>query len=506
MVKMNLAGASALALGVALAGGSNAAPVSVAARTVTAAIADYNAALVAQTGGTLTVNPGLAVYSVTSGSLEINSRFTVTLPSGFSFFSQPSVFPTDAGAATLTLISGGIGSQTATFQIRTAPVPAAATLTTDVFSVQGATALETPVPAVDALPIAMQATNNSLITNNDPTPIPAGAFASEPGLTAVFAGDFNDIDLGSPALGTQFGGSPDTPTIPIGTVELAAETSAFAEPAPFNVAVLSPNGAINSLASTDTATVTIAGLFNGIKTAFAATDDTCQSVVASGSATTSQITIPGVPIGPSLSICVTADGQTLLRENDGFTGAVAAGSSTDFLGTGFEILDAGLITYSGGGVISVTNFFTGDDSGYTSLLRVNNAGTGPATLYALVQPDTGGPALAGLIGSLGAGMGTVFTEAQVQANVPGLNLANSGQRSTLQLIVAAPQVVSGDTRRPAATRTAHAAHGQVHPRAVSRKEFEPLDFNFTAVSAAGFLVNPSGMVTLMPNPGQNGPS
>jgi hypothetical protein len=83
MVKMNLAGASAVALGVALAGGSQAVPVTVP-RTVTVAIADYNAAQVAQTGGTLTVNPGLAVYTVTSGSLEINSRFTVTLPSGFT--------------------------------------------------------------------------------------------------------------------------------------------------------------------------------------------------------------------------------------------------------------------------------------------------------------------------------------------------------------------------------------------------------------------------------------
>jgi hypothetical protein len=416
------------------------------------------------------------------------------------------VFPLDAGLASLALISGGIGSQTATFQIESQAVPINATLTTDVFSVQGATALETPIPAVDALPFTMQATNNSLISNNDPAPIAAGAFASEPGILTFFEGNTNAIDLTSPALGTLFFGPPDTPTIAIGDVNLSVETTTD-DPAPFNVAVLSPNGTTNSLATTDTATVTIAGLFNGIKTAFAATDDSCQSVVASGSVTPSQITIPGVPIGTILSICITSDGQTLLRQNNGFTGTVAAGSSTDFLGAVLQVdpENPGLITYSGGGVISVTNFFTGDDAGYTSLLRVNNAGNAPATLYALVQPDTGGPGLTGAIGTLGAGMGTVFTEAQVQADVPGLNLANSGQRSTLTLIVAAPEIFELATKRPAATRAAHAAHDHVQPNAV-RRTLEPIfNFNFTAVSAAGFLVNPTGAVTLMPST-QNEPS
>ncbi|MEA2757079.1 MAG: hypothetical protein QOJ54_3368, partial [Aliidongia sp.] len=90
--------------------------------------------------------------------------------------------------------------------------------------------------------------------------------------------------------------------------------------------------------------------------------------------------------------------------------------------------------YTNGGVVQVGNFFTGDDAGYSSLLRVNNAGSGTVQVFAFVQPDTGGPPLIGPLGTLGAGEGTVFTESVV-ASATGLNLANSGQRATIQLII-----------------------------------------------------------------------
>jgi hypothetical protein len=152
----------------------------------------------------------------------------------------------------------------------------------------------------------------------------------------------------------------------------------------------------------------------------------------------------------------------------------------------------------------VTNFFTGDDAGYTSVLRVNNSGTGPSELFALVQPDTGGPLLTGPIGLLGAGMGTVFTEAQIQADVPGLNLANSGQRSTLQLIAGNAAVAEAVVGRPAGLRlTAESAavaathfpagHGAL-PAVVPAPKLG-------VISAAGFLVNPGGAVTQLPKPG-----
>jgi hypothetical protein len=110
--------------------------------------------------------------------------------------------------------------------------------------------------------------------------------------------------------------------------------------------------------------------------------------------------------------------------------------ATDFLGGSQpNLVDS--IAYTNGQVVPVSNFLTGDDAGYTSLLRVNNAGVVPATLFALVQPYTGGPQLVGNLTPgtpLAAGTGTVFLETAIEAAVPGLHLVNSGERATLTII------------------------------------------------------------------------
>jgi hypothetical protein len=446
-------GASAIALSAALgAGAAWAAPG--AARVVTVNIADYNAAQVTTADGVMTVPTGLATYAVNSGSLEINSRFTVTLPAGFTFGSQPALFASNA--TTFTYSTGGIGSQSTTFVVGGVPLPPGQHATLNSFAISGATALETPIPVAAALPISMQSTNNAEITNNDRAPLSKPAFASEPGVNAIFVGAIQFIDLSSPSLGTLFASSPDTPTAVIGATAIQAEA---VDAATSSVPVLSPDGAPNSISTKDTATLTVPGFFNGIKAAFTSASSSCTSPVAgsTGTASVSQLTFAGIPVNEEQFLCVTADGTTLMSQNpNGFHSAIAPGTSTDFLGTNATVEFPGVITYTGGGIISVTNFFTGDDSGYSSLLRVNNGGSEAVDIFALVQPDTGGAPLSGPLGSLGAGSGTVFTEPQIVAAVTGLNLATSGQRATVQLIVTG---------------------------------------NFPEVAASSFLVNPSGVVT-----------
>ncbi|MEI9982512.1 MAG: hypothetical protein WDN69_04445 [Aliidongia sp.] len=445
-------GASAIALSAALGSGAAfAAPLS--PHTVSVPIiADYNAAQVTTAGAILTVPAGLATYSVNSGTLEINSRFTVTLPAGFSFSSQPAL--TATSGTTFALAGGGIGSQSITYTVGGTPLLPDNSATLTSFAIQGATALESPIPAAAALPISMQSTNNSQIDNNDAAPISKPAFASEPGAAAVFVGAIQFIDLTAPTLGTEFGTNPatDTTTAVLSAIAISAQLQDSTSTYP----VLSPSGSLNTLATTDTATVTISGLFNGISAAFASTTSDCKTPSATGTVAPTQLTIPGVALNAEVFFCVTGDGTSLLQQNPlGFNPTVTPGTSTDFLGGVVHNEFPGIWTYTGGGVISVTNFFTGDDSGYSSLLRVNNAGAGTVNLFALVQPDTGGVALTGSLGSLGAGTGTVFTEPQIAAAVTGLDLANSGQRATIQLII------SGD---------------------------------FGNVAASSFLVNPGGFV------------
>ena len=252
MDKRYVIGPSAIALCAALGTGSaSAAPA--AARVLTAHIADYNAALVKTAGDIVTVPDGLATYAVNSGTLEINSRFTVTLPTGFSFSSQPAL--ADTGASTFTLTSGGIGSQSATFTIGHAALTAGQSATLLSFAVQGVTALETPIPVAAALPITMQSTNNSQINNNDAKPISAPAFASEPGIAALVEGNIQFIDLSSPTLGTLFSaGDGDTTSVAILDLTITPQSR---DQATGSTPVLSPNGQPNALASTDTATVTI---------------------------------------------------------------------------------------------------------------------------------------------------------------------------------------------------------------------------------------------------------
>jgi len=441
MKKFNVVAASAVALSAALASGS-----ALAHGTLAVTTANYNAADVAAAAGTITVPWGgvaAAVYTVSnngvlSTSLEVNSRFTVTLPTGFTFASSPSLTTggTDPGLTSTALISGGIGSQTATFLIGSpapgnAPLPVGGTLALNQVSVSGATALETPGAA---LQITVQSTNNAEVTNNDAAPVfptngtpPALALTSDSGVQASFLGGGGNIDLTPPSLGTLFDIGIDTATIDLGTVTLTPSGS------------LAASGSTAVVSTTDTVSLSINGFFNGITTVFTtSTPGTCAAPTNKvvGTATGTSLTVPAA-VGLTSDLCITASGKTLLQQNvpvaGGFTAAYAPGAGvTDFVGANVtNTTDA--ISYTGGNPISVTNFLTGSDAGYTSLVRFSNGSSSTDTLFAVAEPYTGGPQLVGSLGTIGAGEGTVFTEAQI-GTATGLTLANSGQRATLTII------------------------------------------------------------------------
>jgi hypothetical protein len=434
MKKFNVVAASAVALSAALASGSASAH-----GTLSVTSANYNAASVAAAGGIITVPWGGvagAVYTVTplatgpSTSLEVNSRFTVTLPAGFSFASSPSL-TVGGGITSTALLGGGIGSQTATFQIGApavaggnTPLGVGGTLSLNQVSVSGATALETPGAS---LQITVQEQDNAEINNNDPAPVfptaPKITFASDSGVTATFLGGGGNIDLTPPTLGTLFDLGTDTPTIDLGTLNLTPSLS------------LAANGSTAVISSTDTMTVTISGFFNGIASDFSAVaSSNCATSIAAGAVTATSITVSG-PLDSD--ICIVANGTTLLQQNvqaaGGFTATYAPGSGvTDFLG-GQVTNTTDRIPYTGGEPLSVTNFLTGSDAGYASLVRFSNGASATQTLFAVAEPYTGGVPLVGSLGTIGAGMGTVFTEAQI-GTATGLTLANSGQRATLTII------------------------------------------------------------------------
>jgi len=467
MKKFKVVAASAVALSAALASGS-----ALAHGTLAVTTAKYNAASVAANGGLITVpwnGSASATYTVNANgagnSLDVNSRFTVTLPTGFTFASPPQVIVggtlnVNGNTVTPTGAAGqGVGFNTATFFVNQdvlngGGIPAGGTLSLAQVSVQNAVALETPGAALN---ISVFSDENSQIDNNDgnpPVPVsppsPEVTFASDTGVTATFIGGGASIDLGPGSLGSLFGNGPvgsDTTTANIGTITLTSSHS------------LSADGTMaEALATTDTATLTIGGFFNAIASGTATGANTVTIAPNAGN-----LVFTDVDVTAPIVVTLTALGTpgTLLQQNPSSTGSTlpvrgTPGFVVNFAPTGAEDFLAGnatdatdSIVYTNGVAIPVTNFLTGTDAGYTSILRVNNAGTSPVQLFALVQPYSGGPQLVGSLNTtLGGGTGTIFFEPTIEGDIPGFHLANSGQRATLTVIAvgeaAAGQVAASD--------------------------------------------------------------
>jgi hypothetical protein len=430
-------GVSALALAAALYGTQT-----LAAGSVTAPLVDYNSAQVATVGGIVTVPFGTiiadAVYTVAAGTeLEVGSRFTVTLPAGFLFQSQPSVAA--PGATTLTLIGGGIGANSVIYQIGGAVVTAGGTLSLGAFSFSGATVLESAFGG-NTLPMTLQATNNAVVTNNDPEALSVLVFTHAVGsLPDTITPGSGFIDLTSNPPGTAF--VPNGATIAgSGLVATFAINTELNDPFNANAPVLKPNGLANSLNPADTVTITVEGNFSGIGTAYAdPTVSTCATSApagaVAGTVTSGSLTFAGVQINTPVQICMIPDGHTLMQPSTTpYVFTYSADSATDFFGGLAQTTANNFYSYSGGTTQIVSSFFTGSDAGYTTLLRVNNAGKAAATIIAEFQPYSGGDLLIGSLGSLASATGTIFTLDQIETAVPGLNLANSGQRATLTII------------------------------------------------------------------------
>ncbi|MDR3389020.1 MAG: hypothetical protein P4L92_18425 [Rudaea sp.] len=377
----------ALSLGLLLASSGS------GANTLTANVADYNAAKVATADGVLTVPANLATYSVTGTSiLSVGSNLVVTLPLNFAFASTPSL--SNTGTSTFTLVSGGSGSRSATFQIATAALTSGQSASLDGFMVQGATALETLTPVADALPLTVQA------IGNDPTPLSVGAFASEPGTTAIYVGAIQFIDQQAPSLGKLYYGSPDTTLIVTSATAISAQTVDYATS---TAPVLNPDGSKNSLAPGDTATITIGGNYLGIVSAFSSSTSDCKSPISQGSVTPTAFTVPDVALNTEVFFCINAGGVIPLQyQPQGFVPVtVTPGTSTDFLSPPVTVEFPGYVS------CQVPN---GNTTGacVSKAFAAGPVSAGGTTTLTFVVDNTGFVGFKG--GSLGA-LGTQATQA-----------------------------------------------------------------------------------------------
>jgi hypothetical protein len=437
MRRTTLAAASATALLAALSGTDV-----LAAGFVTSPLADYNAALVKAAGGKLTVPfdtplPSQIYTVANDGGLSTGSGFTITLPSNWVFVTSPNPISSSGGLFEQTTgLSGGTNS--ISYKVATSIIPPGATVSIGGFSISGASQLETPF-ASPVLSMTIQATG-SIFGLDDAAPIEVPVFINAPGaVLKILRTGGGGINLASIPPGTQFVADAVS-SADAGAVATLVVATERTDPLNNGAMVITPAGVPNTLNPNDSVSITVKGDFTGIESAYASpTIGTCAAATPAGayggSVTREALVFAGVPIDKPVQICIVPDGETLMQPGTkGYTFSYAVDSGTDFTaGLSQTMADSGF-TYVGGSAQIVSNFFTGADSGYASVLRVSNAGKGAASLVAEFQPYSGGNLLVGSLGTIAAGTGTTFTLAQLEAAVPGLSLANSGQRATLTLV------------------------------------------------------------------------
>jgi hypothetical protein len=394
----------------------------------------YNAVGVQNAGGALSVSGGLGATYYADAGLENGTYLTVTLPQGFAFTSVPALKAIVTGVLEVgkggMVVSGGVGSGFVTYRLIGSIPPGAPLVLTGgstgtAFTVENAFALTQQ--STEPLAIAFQASGNAVPARNDPVPVTVPAFRSSLGVELTLQAQNNSIDMTWPSLGARFTASGAT--IP---------AAAYLGTVSFHVAgnVLNPDASPFTVGPADASTLTVRGAFRHLSGAYLDPANGACSIVAPAGAITgavgaTSLIFAGVLPQQVYGLCLVADGVRLLDENPAGTIRFSLPRTPRF-GPAYAV-DPSDIRYDGGVVTPRLTFITGSDAGYSSLVSITNQSSTTATLYVVAEPFTGGPPLPGLLGTLAAGAGMVFTEAQI-GTATGLTLANSGQRAVIRVI------------------------------------------------------------------------
>jgi hypothetical protein len=350
-------------VGLAIAGMAIAGEVE-AKGTFTVTLADYNSAQVAANANVVTypvyatVNSTFydAVYTLATGTqLESGSYLTLTLPAGFTFNTNPSLYFFQFGTYAYP-VSGGTNYQYATYQVATA-----ATNTADTVIVYPSFRVNAPALASQfggsSYSLSIQATGNANSANNDPSPVSQPAFAHAVGsLPDTITPGSGQIDLSNPYYGDQFVASGNT-IADSGLVATFAINTETNDPFNSNATVLNAYGALNSLDAGDTANITVDGYFNGIGLAYATTNTAgnCQGSVPGGAGvylatvTNGSLAFTGIPINTPVQICMIPFG-VMWASNQPYVFTYSAGTNTN---------NSGIHDYFGGlSQTTAGNFYT----------------------------------------------------------------------------------------------------------------------------------------------------
>ncbi len=379
--------------------------------------------------GAVTINGGI-LYTATAAANADAGLLTITLPSGVTFTSTPSVTPDGTNFTAATVAGGGAGSNTLTINVTKANTANAGTVTLGAFNVTGATALASAT-ATGKFEVTAQASGFTQATAvNDTTADKADLAMSGSQLAApTVTANAVTIDVTSPSNGTNYVAAGNTVAGSgyIGSVAVSDNTYRNAA-----------NTAAYAFTAT-TGTAVVAGNYTGISSAYAVTPAAACATTAPNGSTAgtiagSNLTFSGLTLADTYGICLIPNGTTLLNAFSNMTVTAEQDSSSTPGAT-----NLGPISYNGTAL--TFGYVTSAASGYNNYIRISNPSSSAARLIVTVTRDDGTTASGVLNTAQGANTAQLYTPAQINAAV-GTNIINAAT-DRAQVIVLSPAAITG---------------------------------------------------------------
>ena len=368
--------------------------------------------------GAVTIPQGITYTTdVASAGSSTTGLLTITLPTGVTFLSIPSLTADGAIVTSPSVANSPIGASSLVINYnRTAA--AGGTVTLGAFQVTGATGLASPSTIKFSAQSSGFTPGNS--TSNDSSAISVTLATSAKQLSVTPVASNLVIDVTSPSNATRW---------KVGSGSVAKSGN-------IGTLVVSNNPYLNATATaaftftSSTASATLSGNFAGVSSAYlapaltTACSDTVPSGATAGVVTSSSVTFAGVkPSTDARLVCLGATGTTILQATQ--SGVPVSATQDAFTTTATTNL--GSVTYNGG--VTQISYVVGPAGGYTNYLRVVNNDSVSTDVRVVVQSDSGA-INSGLLGTLAPNTSQLYSITQVNT-ATGSTLNTAGDRASI---------------------------------------------------------------------------
>ncbi|MBI1778505.1 MAG: hypothetical protein HYR63_24465 [Proteobacteria bacterium] len=402
---------------------------SATASTVSASALNTFARQLTSTGNAVLSGTSLLL---TAAVFTANGNFlSFVLPSGMTFAANPTIAFSTSATSSVSLSTGGSGSQSVVYQTGTNGFTAGATLTLSGIQVSGLQSYISTNSTATFFNVTTTFPNDaatSAAPGNGGTQFPIASLTDAASATPA-AGAAVTIDVSSG--GVRFvSGTANALFVPIGTV-------AYANPA------TAPNdigGGSPVSMSAQGGNIVVTGPLTGLSTVYAvatAVASTCATAAPSGAFTVTPSATAGTLTGLSVStfqVCAIANGSTILSNGTIATrGTITTSSNTTITGTS----TTNAVGYSGN--VRNMQYFVGATGGYSAFAYAVNSGTSASTALVSVRRNDGATAT-GSLSSLAAGASALYGASDINTAIGSTFLVDASSRAQVTFLFSGSSV------------------------------------------------------------------